>query len=690
MPLTDLESLQAAMLQTDFNNYADFLTYYIAKETNSGESFADFEDEMRSNPIFKSYADFFLFKIAQVDFSAGGGGGGGSSFLQGGTGAVSRTLQNKAREWVTPEDFGALGYELADDTAAILAAVAYCNSNGYDLRFKKGCSYIVKSPIVFNGSYNVWGFPQLYYTDAIFVGAFITIGVEPTVATTAYTNSSPTIQLGTIVSSQSGHSYANTFVGVECINMAYANISIQKIDAFGTGLKISGVANSTWSADGCLYSTFNLPDVQYCNQPILVNSRQVGGGAALGFVNQNIFNGGAIKNPTVTNAKCLQLTGNCNANWFNGLGIETGGTGFNVYPIYLDGASITLNRFVNFRNENNLGTYYLNCYNGAYNNFCDVIYNETGTGLCKGAYNDAATSSQLNVFRSINEDLISNLTPIASLNNLVPDYINQSGVSKVGFYPYSFLDISATTPRQTQKAFNVTEADLDGNNLEVIGGKLGTRGLGFFLKVNGLKHIVIKTTVTNPALLPTPFLVPYKNGLPVTDADISFAVRQYDTNGVFVSMTKNTVGTTSAFGILTTAGTYTAFILVDDTQVDEIFIGATSGASDLIYSNFEVFAGDINNKKTFAITEKKTITQTLSTGGTIVATNNTAIKGVIITGTAADTISIGTTAAGTDIVDTAVLDSNGKFISNDLLYFTTDQTLHASGNTNPVTVILPI
>lgn len=75
MPLTDLESLQTAMLQTDFKNYADFLTYYIAKETNSGESFADFEDEMRSSPIFKSYADFFLFKIAQVDFSAIGGGG---------------------------------------------------------------------------------------------------------------------------------------------------------------------------------------------------------------------------------------------------------------------------------------------------------------------------------------------------------------------------------------------------------------------------------------------------------------------------------------------------------------------------------------------------------------------------------------------------------------------------------------
>lgn len=45
------------------------------------------------------------------------------NFLQAGTGAVSRTLQDKARETVTAEDFGAVGNGTTDDTAAIQAAL---------------------------------------------------------------------------------------------------------------------------------------------------------------------------------------------------------------------------------------------------------------------------------------------------------------------------------------------------------------------------------------------------------------------------------------------------------------------------------------------------------------------------------------------------------------------------------------
>ena len=43
-------------------------------------------------------------------------------FLQSGTGAVARTVQAKLREIVTPEDFGAVGDGVADDTAAIALA----------------------------------------------------------------------------------------------------------------------------------------------------------------------------------------------------------------------------------------------------------------------------------------------------------------------------------------------------------------------------------------------------------------------------------------------------------------------------------------------------------------------------------------------------------------------------------------
>lgn len=44
-------------------------------------------------------------------------------FIQAGTGAVERTAQDKMRETVSPEDFGALGNDVADDTAALQNAL---------------------------------------------------------------------------------------------------------------------------------------------------------------------------------------------------------------------------------------------------------------------------------------------------------------------------------------------------------------------------------------------------------------------------------------------------------------------------------------------------------------------------------------------------------------------------------------
>lgn len=46
------------------------------------------------------------------------------SFIQAGTGAVLRTMQDKARERVSPEDFGAVGNGATDDSAAFTAAIA--------------------------------------------------------------------------------------------------------------------------------------------------------------------------------------------------------------------------------------------------------------------------------------------------------------------------------------------------------------------------------------------------------------------------------------------------------------------------------------------------------------------------------------------------------------------------------------
>lgn len=60
------------------------------------------------------------------------------TFIQAGTGAVTRTMQDKARETVSANDFGAVGDGVADDTAAIQAALDACAGTGKCVELKNG------------------------------------------------------------------------------------------------------------------------------------------------------------------------------------------------------------------------------------------------------------------------------------------------------------------------------------------------------------------------------------------------------------------------------------------------------------------------------------------------------------------------------------------------------------------------
>lgn len=59
----------------------------------------------------------------RLDALGSGGGAALVGFQQAGSGAVQRNAQDKMREWVTPEDFGAVGDGVADDSPAIQAAL---------------------------------------------------------------------------------------------------------------------------------------------------------------------------------------------------------------------------------------------------------------------------------------------------------------------------------------------------------------------------------------------------------------------------------------------------------------------------------------------------------------------------------------------------------------------------------------
>lgn len=99
-------------------------------------------DDGASGSLWTTVAGFIAFLLSSLGASVIG-------FIQAGTGAIQRSVHDKLRETVSVKDFGAVGDGVADDTAAIIAALA---SSAKRIHFPAGTYELRQAASVIGGT----------------------------------------------------------------------------------------------------------------------------------------------------------------------------------------------------------------------------------------------------------------------------------------------------------------------------------------------------------------------------------------------------------------------------------------------------------------------------------------------------------------------------------------------------------
>lgn len=124
---------------------------YTPPSTGVPESLKDFLDDFSTDFVLYTPPSTGILDTlkAFLDSLWATGVNAGASlirWIQTGTGAVPRTVESKLREFVSVKDFGAVGDNATDDTAAINAAIASISGNGGTVFFPPGI-YLISSTI---------------------------------------------------------------------------------------------------------------------------------------------------------------------------------------------------------------------------------------------------------------------------------------------------------------------------------------------------------------------------------------------------------------------------------------------------------------------------------------------------------------------------------------------------------------
>jgi hypothetical protein len=264
--------------------------------------------------------------FATLSQLAASGGSALVGFLQAGTGAVARTVQSKLRDTVSVKDFGAVGDGVADDTAAIQAAM---NSAAYVQVLVPPGTYRVTSTLSVTTQLTLTG-PEggsqemqhaFIYHDPASTGTLFSVTTN--VAGVCLKNFRVTGGNGSFCITSS-----NSYVRYEYIYMQAYNGGGIRLLSSGIGSSSSKLANCTWvgPASATSYTGFEI-DVN--GGDVLLDSCT----AIRGAIGINIIQGQTIvvnrcslnkqtRNPQVTGGPYSS------ASQFNTAGIRLSGGGY--------------------------------------------------------------------------------------------------------------------------------------------------------------------------------------------------------------------------------------------------------------------------------------------------------------------------------------------------------------------------
>jgi hypothetical protein len=178
--------------------------------------------------------DQFLFQGGAV-ITGNSTPGTSVSFIQAGTGAITRNMQDKVREMASVYDFGAVGNgsfyppdpaNWNDDTNAILLAVAYANSTGKSVHFPSGV-YKCTQPIVLTQEAGMLVMDANSIIDFYLPNNYdIAISIEKC--------SQPFLSS---IRSRNGKG-----VGIQIKDTLFKNVNIEKIQFFKGGIVLTSVS----------------------------------------------------------------------------------------------------------------------------------------------------------------------------------------------------------------------------------------------------------------------------------------------------------------------------------------------------------------------------------------------------------------------------------------------------------------